>query len=245
MKAFLAMAYLRTLLDRVSIVEKWTLAGFVIAAFLILSFAVLASEVVEGETSVFDQRVLLMFRNPGDLSRTIGPPWLKEAVRDITALGGTSVLAIIVAGVVGFLAVCDMRHAAIMVLASVLSGVSLSNGLKAGFARARPDLVPHDAVIYTASFPSGHAMLSAVVYLTLGALLCRTQSSRAVKAYILSLASLLTVLVGISRVYLGVHWPTDVIAGWLLGGTWALLCWFVMLWLQSRGKVEPEQPAGS
>ena len=239
------MAYLRSLLDRVCSIEKWTLVGFVIAAFLILSFAVLASEVAEGETRAFDERILLMFRIPGDLSRTIGPPWLKEAVRDITALGGTSVLAIIVAGVVGFLAVSGVRHAAIMVLASVLSGVSLSNGLKAGFSRARPDLVPHDTVIYTASFPSGHATLSAVVYLTLGALLCRTQSSRAVKAYILSVAGFLTVLVGISRVYLGVHWPTDVIAGWLLGGTWALLCWFVMLLLQSRGEVEPEQPAGS
>ena len=239
------MAYFRSLLERVCSFEKWTLIGFVIAAFLILSFAVLASEVAEGETRAFDERILLMFRIPGDLSRTIGPPWLKEAVRDITALGGTSVLAIIVAGVVGFLAVSGVRHAAIMVLASVLSGVSLSNGLKAGFSRARPDLVPHDTVIYTASFPSGHATLSAVVYLTLGALLCRTQSSRAVKAYILSVAGFLTVLVGISRVYLGVHWPTDVIAGWLLGGTWALLCWFVMLWLQSRGEVEPEQPTGS
>ena len=239
------MVYLRSLLERVCSIEKWILIGFVIAAFLILSFAVLASEVAEGETRAFDERILLMFRIPGDLSRTIGPPWLKEAVRDITALGGTSVLAIVVAGVVGFLAVSGVRHTAIMVLASVLSGVSLSNGLKAGFSRARPDLVPHDTVIYTASFPSGHATLSAVVYLTLGALLCRTQSSRAVKAYILSVAGFLTVLVGISRVYLGVHWPTDVIAGWLLGGTWALLCWFVMLWLQSRGEVEPEQPVGS
>lgn len=239
------MAYLRSLLDRVSSIEKWTLTGFVIAAFLSLSFALLASEVAEGETRAFDERILLLFRIPGDLSRAIGPPWFKEAMRDITALGSTSVLAIIVAGVVGFLAVSGMRHAAIMVLVSVLSGVLLSNGLKAGFSRARPDLVPHDTVIYTASFPSGHATLSAVVYLTLGALLCRTQSSRAVKAYILSVAGFLTVLVGISRVYLGVHWPTDVIAGWLLGGTWALLSWFVMLWLQSRGGVEPEQPSGS
>ena len=158
------MAYIRSLLDRVCSIEKWTLIGFVIAAFLILSFAVLASEVAEGETRAFDERILLMFRIPGDLSRTIGPPWLKEAVRDITALGGTSVLAIIVAGVVGFLAVSGVRHAAIMVLTSVLSGVSLSNGLKVGFSRARPDLVPHDTVIYTASFPSGHATLSAVVY---------------------------------------------------------------------------------
>jgi undecaprenyl-diphosphatase len=239
------MALLRRLLDRVSRAEKWMLAGFVIAALLVLSFALLASGVIEGDTRAFDERVLLLLRTPGDHSRPIGPSWFKEAVRDITALGGTSILGIIVVGVAGFLAVSGLRHAAIMVLASVLSGVALSNSLKAGFSRPRPDLVPHDTVIYTASFPSGHATLSAVVYLTLGALLCRTQSSLAVKAYILSVAAFLTVIVGISRVYLGVHWPTDVIAGWLLGGTWALLCWFVMIWLQSRGEIEPEQPADS
>jgi undecaprenyl-diphosphatase len=239
------MAYLRSLLGQVGRVEKWTLAGIVITALLVSTFALLASEVAEGETRSFDERILLLFRAPDDLSRGIGPPWLKEAMRDITALGGTSVLTIIVVGVAGFLAVSGLRHAAVMVLVSVVSGVLLSNGLKAGFSRARPDLVPHDTVVYTASFPSGHATLSAVVYLTLGALLCRTQSSLAVKVYILSVATFLTVIVGVSRVYLGVHWPTDVIAGWLLGGTWALLCWFVMLWLQNRGEVEPEQPAGS
>jgi undecaprenyl-diphosphatase len=65
----------------------------------------------------------------------------------------------------------------------------------------------------------------------------------AVKTYILSVAIFLAIIVGISRVYLGVHWPTDVIAGWLLGGTWALLCWIAMLWLQGRGEVEPERTA--
>ena len=129
-----------------------------------------------------------------------------------------------------------------MILASVLLGVLLSNSLKWGFARPRPDLVPREIVVYTASFPSGHTTLSAVVYLTLGALLCRTQSSIAVKAYVLSVAALLTAIIGVSRVYLGVHWPTDVIAGWLIGGAWAFLCASVMVWLQRRGEVEPEQP---
>ena len=166
-------------------------------------------------------------------------------MRDITALGSTSVLSIVVAGVVGFLVVAGLRHAALMVLASVVVGVVLSNSLKAGFSRPRPELNPHDMVVYTASFPSGHTTLSAVVYLTLGALLCRTQSSVAVKTYILCFAGILTAIVGISRVFLGVHWPTDVIAGWLVGSAWALLCWFVMVWLQSRGEVEPEQTGGS
>jgi undecaprenyl-diphosphatase len=237
------MDFLRSLLGRVSSVEKRMLAGIIVVAVLVLGFAMLASEVAEGETHSFDERILLQFRVPGSPTDTIGPTWLRETMRDITALGGTGILTIIVASVAGFLAVTGMRHAALMVLVSVLSGVVLSNSLKAVFSRARPDLIPHDVAVYTASFPSGHTTLSAVVYLTLGALLCRTQSSVTAKAYILSVAVILTVIVGISRVYLGVHWPTDVVAGWLLGGTWALLCWFAMLWLQSRGEIEPERAA--
>lgn len=235
------MSLLKGLLARVSATEKGMLAGIVAAAFAILAFAVLAAEVVDGETRAFDERILLSFRVTGSPSVLAGPPWLKESMRDITALGSTAVLSIVVAAVAGFLAVSGLRHAAVMVLLSVLSGVMLSNSLKAGFSRARPEFIPPDMIVYTASFPSGHTTLSAVVYLTLGALLCRTQPSRAVKAYVLSGAAFLTVIVGISRVYLGVHWPTDVIAGWLVGGTWALLCWFAMLWLQSRGQVEPER----
>jgi undecaprenyl-diphosphatase len=112
--------------------------------------------------------------------------------------------------------------------------------MKWAYARPRPELVPHGAEVYTASFPSGHSMMSAVVYLTLGALLARTQSSQGAKIYILSVAVILTVLVGTSRVYLGVHWPTDVLAGWALGGLWALICWLAMLWLQASGQVEDE-----
>lgn len=240
------MDILRVLVARASRSERWALAGFVLAMALILAFAILASEVAEGETHAFDERLLLLFRVSGSPTTSIGPPWLKEAVRDITALGSTSVLTIIVVGVVGFLLVTGLRHAALMVGVSVASGVVLSNSLKAAFSRTRPEFIPHDIVVYTASFPSGHTTLSAVVYLTLGALLCRTQASTAVKSYILGGAAFLTGIVGISRVYLGVHWPTDVIAGWFVGGSWALLCWFVMLWLQSRGKIEPEQqPPGA
>ncbi len=130
-------------------------------------------------------------------------------------------------------------------LFSVIGGVIVSQGAKLAFARPRPELVPHGAEVYTASFPSGHAMMAAVVYLTLGALLARTQSGRNVKTYVLAVALTLTLLVGASRVYLGVHWPTDVLAGWALGATWALACWLVMLWLQARGEVEAETAASS
>jgi undecaprenyl-diphosphatase len=235
------MQRLRYLLRRASRVEKRTLAGIVIVAVLVLTFAVLADAVTDGNTQSFDERLLLLFRTASDPAVTIGPIWFKEAMRDITALGGTVVLTIIILSVTGFLIATGARHTALMVLASVVSGVMLSNSLKFGFSRVRPDIVPHEAQVYTASFPSGHTTMSAIVYLTLGALLCRTQASVAVKTFILSVAVFLTIIVGVSRVYLGVHWPTDVIAGWMLGGAWALLCWFTMLWLQSRGDVEQER----
>jgi undecaprenyl-diphosphatase len=126
------------------------------------------------------------------------------------------------------------------VLVSVAGGVLIGQTMKWAYARPRPELVPHGAEVFTASFPSGHSMMAAVVYLTVGALLARTQADRGVKVYILIVAVLLTVLVGASRVYLGVHWPTDVLAGWALGGLWALVCLVAMLWLQSRGRVEED-----
>jgi len=236
------MSFLWGYLQSLGNLERGVLATIVLVASLLLAFGLLAGEVLEGDTRAFDERILLLFRTARDHAVPIGPPWLREAMRDITALGSTSVLVIIVGAVVGFLAVSGLRHAAGMILLSVLLGVLLSSSLKWGFARPRPDLVPRDIVVYTASFPSGHTTLSAVVYLTLGALLCRTQSSIAVKAYILSIAAVLTASVGVSRVYLGVHWPTDVIAGWLIGGAWAFVCVSVMVWLQRRGEVEPEQP---
>jgi undecaprenyl-diphosphatase len=114
----------------------------------------------------------------------------------------------------------------------------LSSILKLGTDRPRPDLVAHLVEVHTASFPSGHAMLSAVVYLTLGGLLSRVERPWRIKIHLLSVAVILTLLIGVSRVYLGVHWPTDVLAGWCAGATWAMLCWRVALALQRRGEIE-------
>jgi undecaprenyl-diphosphatase len=116
--------------------------------------------------------------------------------------------------------------------------------LKRGFARPRPALVPHGVLVHTASFPSGHAMLSAVVYLTLGAVLARVQPQRRLKAYVLTVAVVLTMLVGLSRIYLGVHWPTDVLAGWVAGAAWALMVWCVAVWLQRHGALERDGSPG-
>lgn len=130
-------------------------------------------------------------------------------------------------------------------LAAIIGGVVVSTLLKSLFDRPRPDLVPHLSHVYTSSFPSGHSMLSAIVYLTLGSLLAAVMPSRKLKVYVLAVAIIVTVVVGASRVYLGVHYPTDVLAGWLAGLVWALLCWLIARWLQRRGKVEPESNPSS
>jgi undecaprenyl-diphosphatase len=226
------------LIGRIARIEPVTLIAVVLAAGLVLACATLANIASRGRAPAFDEWLIVALRTPGDLADPIGPAWLEEMMRDFTALGSTGVLTVVVLAIAGFLAMTRKGHAALLVLAAVTGGVLISQTMKWAYARPRPDLVPHGAEVFTASFPSGHSMMSAVVYLTLGALLARTQSDRAVKAYILAVAVLLTVLVGASRVYLGVHWPSDVLAGWALGGLWALISLMVMLRLQSRGQVE-------
>jgi len=204
------------------------------------AFVSLADEIVEGETEAFDRAVLLFFRSSSDPSDPIGPIWLEEAVRDVTALGGNLVLTFVAAAVIVYMLLAGKRGVGLLVFISVGGGILLASILKLFFQRARPDLVPHGAEVYTASFPSSHAMMSAVVYLTLGALLARIEVVPRLRIYFLALAALLTAMVGISRIYLGVHWPTDVIAGWAIGSAWAMLVWLVALWLQRRGRIEDD-----
>ena len=232
-----SLSLLGRVLAQVSRLERWTMIVIGITAGALFAFAKLGEEVVEGDTRAFDEYVLLALRTSGNPADPIGPRWFEEMMRDFTALGGTGVLLIVTLAVTGYLIIARKRSFALTVTVSVITGMLLSQTLKWGFARPRPDLVPALARVYTHSFPSGHAMVSAVVYLTLGVLLARTPIRTAIKAYLLFVAILLTLIVGISRVYLGVHWPSDVLAGWAGGAAWALLCWLATLWLKSRGKV--------
>jgi undecaprenyl-diphosphatase len=183
----------------------------------------------------FDTAILLAFRAAGDPSDPIGPRWVEEAVRDITSLGSTSVLVFITVAVILYLLINRNARAALFVFIAVAGGQVLSSLLKLGVDRPRPELVPHLAEVFTPSFPSGHAMLSAVTYLTLGALMARNTAGHAAKAYVLGVAIVATALVGASRVYLGVHWPSDVLAGWFAGAAWAMGCWLVAHWVLQRG----------
>ena len=207
------------------------------------AFLRLASEIREGDTRAVDERVLLALRDPGDRSDPIGPAWVEEVMRDFTALGGIGVQALFVATVVAFLLLQRKAHAALLLLAAVGGALALSLLLKHGYVRPRPDLVPHGSHVMTSSFPSGHSMLSAATYLTSGALLARVVPRRRLKALAILVAAAIGGLVGVSRVYLGVHWPTDVLAGWTLGAAWASLCWLLARFLQREGKVESDAQA--
>ncbi|HTL02226.1 MAG TPA: phosphatase PAP2 family protein [Vicinamibacterales bacterium] len=201
----------------------WLLVGLGACLFVLL-FWMLASEVAEGDTQGFDIRIVQALRNPANPSLSVGPAWLQAAMVDVTALGGPTILGLMLAAVVGFLLLQTRYHTALFVAATTASGEVLSYILKHTFNRARPSVVPNLRVM-SPSFPSGHAMESAIVYLTLGAVLMRVAETRITKVYLMGVAMLLTTMVGISRVYLGVHYPTDVVGGWIVGLVWASICW--------------------
>jgi len=214
---------------------------WIAAALLVLgalAFFGIADEVMEGDTLQLDQRILLALRVPGNPDDPIGPPWVEETFRDFTGLGGVGVLGLLTAATLGYLLLMGQRRAALYLALAILGGLAVSLALKAGFHRPRPDLVSYGSMVYTSSFPSGHSMLSAIVYLTGGAMLAMLHRRRSVRIYILGCALLATLLVGISRVYLGVHWPTDVLAGWAGGGAWAALCWLVARRIQIRNGLD-------
>jgi undecaprenyl-diphosphatase len=211
-----------------------------LAAAALWGFVALIDDVLDGEVHDLDSRLLLSLRNPQDASDPLGPHWFEEMMRDITAFGGTGPLAFITLAGVLYLLLRKRLRTALFLFVAISGGQLLSSLLKLGFDRPRPDLVPHGATVYTASFPSGHAMMTAIVYLTLAALLARSESRSRIKAYLLLLAACVTLMVGLSRVYLGVHWPSDVLGGWMIGSAWAAGCWTLAVLLQRRGSLEGE-----
>lgn len=243
-------ALTRRLIDQLRRTDYLVLLVALAALLSSWTFLEIADQMVEGETRRLDEWVLRSLRHPADPSIPVGPGWLRETVRDLTALGGFSVLLIVTTAVVLYLWLSRTYHAMWLVLGSAVGGQCLSTALKAFYDRPRPALVPHLVYAEFSSFPSGHSMNAAAVYLTLGLLLARLTEHRRLKIYFLGIALLLTLVVGLSRVYLGVHYPTDVLAGWAAGAAWAAGCWLLAGYLQRRGTVEqhpndPDDPPDS
>jgi undecaprenyl-diphosphatase len=218
----------------------WLFAGLLLSISL-LGFVTLAGEVMEGDTQAFDTKILRALRDPSDLSKPIGPEWVEGALLDLTALGGPTVLGLVVTFVAGFLVLQTRYRTAIVVVLTSSGGDVLNAVMKHAFDRPRPTIVPHLRVVYSTSFPSGHAMESAIVYLTLGAILMRASQTRTTKLYILGVAIFLTIVVGVSRVSLGVHYPTDVIGGWIVGFIWASICWLAAQRFEGTAHIQAEQ----
>ena len=205
------------------------------------AFAEIADVVTDGEGRAAEEQILLFFRAPGDTADPIGPVAVEEAVRDLTGLGGVLVTSLATLLAATFFLLDRQPRVAAFVVGSVASGVAVTFALKMGFDRPRPDLVAHHMEALSTSFPSGHAATSAVVYLTLGALVARSLGHVRLQVFVVAVAVALTLAIGASRVYLGVHWPTDVLAGWTVGAAWALATWLVERDLRRRGWVEPSR----
>lgn len=201
------------------------------AAFVIvlaaLVFIQLAALVAQGEWQAIDETILRWMRSSDDPAVAKGPKWLQEAGLDITALGSASVLVLVILVACGFLALYRQTAAIVLIVVSYFGGLALSNGLKLLVGRDRPDVVPHLRDVVTPSFPSGHAATAAIVYLTLGAVLFAAIPDARGRLYCLMAGMFLAFIVGLSRVYLGVHYLSDVLAGWAFGLGWASLCWGV------------------
>jgi undecaprenyl-diphosphatase len=220
-----------------------------LAALLVLAlaqmFLFLAGQVLAGDTQTFDERMLAALRKPEDPSIPIGPRWLRAVALDVTALGSPTVLGLAVFAVSGYLVLQQLYRVAGFVVIASVGGWLLNDLLKNLFERTRPAIVPHLREVSTLSFPSGHALTSAAVFLTLGVLLMRVSDRRLTKFYCLAVAMFATLLVGVSRIFLGVHYPTDVLAGWLIGLSWALLCWIIERAIERRAGLKREQSQAS
>ena len=218
-------------------------SGVLIAAAALLVAALVfvktVDEVVEGETDWVDHHIIHW------IAAHPAPGWFEEFMRDCTAFGGSYVLSLVTLAVGGFLWLRGERRALAFLLTAVAGALILSLALKGIFHRDRPHILEHRSYTVTTSFPSGHSMLSAAVWLTLGVMLARLETSRYLKAYFILIAIGISFLTGVSRVFLGVHWPSDVLAGWMAGTVWAMTCLFVMRHFQHRGKIEPPTSHGA
>jgi undecaprenyl-diphosphatase len=224
-------------------VEPRLLLGLAAIVAGVWALLKLGGEVAEGETDAFDRRILSALRQAGQPHAPIGPPWFGEAMRDITALGGTTFVVLATLLAVAALVFHHSRRRALLLAGVVAAAQITDDGLKAFYGRPRPDYSVTGLVTYSHSFPSGHSTASAALWLSLALIAASFERRPARKAFWFGAAGFVIAAVGFSRVYLGVHWPTDVLGGWMLGACYALAGW--MLWRPRAGGGGERDPGRS
>lgn len=215
--------------------EVVLLAALALIAGAVLSFIEIADDMREEDGHAFDWAVLrLMHPDEANPADPAGPGWLDHASTDFSALGSVTILLCVVIAACGYLLLRRRALEAILLVLASGGGLAISQALKTFFERDRPPEMYRAAEVLNQSFPSGHAMLSAVVYLTLGAMVARAEPRQPIRVYIMSLAILIALGVGLTRIHLGVHWASDVLAGWCAGAAWATACWLLDRWLRRK-----------
>lgn len=223
---------------RVARAEVAAVIALLIIALGVFVFVRLADNLPQIDGEGFDWLVLGAVRPiAGDPSMPWGPWWLHEAAMDISSLGGISVLGLFALIALGFLLMSAKRLSALLLVVGLAGGVFLSEGLKAVFDRARPPQAYQVVDTLNASFPSGHALLSTVFYLSVGVMMTRAFPRRRFKAYAIGVGIVIALLIGLTRIYLGAHWASDVFGGWSVGAAWAMLLWLVAYAAERRQRV--------
>jgi undecaprenyl-diphosphatase len=207
--------------------EAKALAIVAIVAAGVWALLSLGGEVREGETGAFDSRIILALRVAGHPHTPVGPAWLGDVMRDVTALGGTTMVVLATSLAVAALVFHHHWRRGLVLALVMVFAQTCDELLKGFYGRVRPDFAPVGAYVYAQSFPSGHSTASAALWLSLAMIAASFESRRRAKVAWFAFAGIVILGVGASRVYLGVHWPTDVVAGWMLGACWALAGWLV------------------
>jgi undecaprenyl-diphosphatase len=203
------------------------LIWFALASALWVFFA-LGAEVGEGDTGAFDRQLITLLRSSGNGGEPIGPAWFKDSMRDVTALGGFTFLMLMTIVVVLALLFHRKRREAIILATTAISAQTSIEILKILYDRPRPALLMPQIHALTKSFPSGHTTESTAIFLTVATVIASLETKHHPKILAYIVATFAIFAVGVSRVYLGMHWPTDVLGGWVLGATWAMAAWIIL-----------------
>ena len=213
---------------RLRALEARTLAAIMLIAAGLLAFLRLGDAVRAGRTLDLDRRIILALRDPANPAQPRGSFWTRDILHDLTALGGVGVLTLTVLVAVIFLWVNRRRRHAAVLLGVVAAATVAGELIKAAYNRPRPDLVAYGDYFSQSSFPSGHSNIATVVWMTLALIVASLERTRVGKATALVVGAFISLTAGGSRVYFGVHWPSDVLGGWILGSGWALVAWIVL-----------------